>query len=50
MRLRINGKDADNSNTEQLVADPNFTIVMGEGDPYEWLQQRGSVSSRRAHR
>jgi hypothetical protein len=29
MWLRMDGKDADISNTEQLVADPNFTIVMG---------------------
>jgi hypothetical protein len=50
MWLRMNGKDADSSNTECLVADPNFTTVMGEGDPYGWLQQRGSVRSRHAHR
>jgi hypothetical protein len=28
MWLRMDGKDADISNTEKLVADPNFTIVM----------------------
>ena len=28
MWLRINGKDADNSNTEQAVEDPKFTGVM----------------------
>jgi hypothetical protein len=26
--MRINGKDVDNSNTEQLIADPSFTAVL----------------------
>ena len=26
--MRINGKDVDNSNTEQLIADPAFTTVL----------------------
>jgi hypothetical protein len=26
--MRVNGKDVDNSNTEQLVADPAFTTVL----------------------
>src|SRR5436190_4861195 len=26
--MRINGKDVDNSNTEQLIADPSFTSVL----------------------
>jgi len=28
MWMRINGKDVDNSNTEQLIADPSFTAVL----------------------
>lgn len=28
MWMRINGKDVDNSNTEQLIADPEFTAVL----------------------
>jgi hypothetical protein len=28
MWMRINGKDVDNSNTEQLITDPNFTAVL----------------------
>ena len=28
MWMRINGKDVDNSNTEQLIADPAFTAVL----------------------
>jgi hypothetical protein len=28
MWMRINGKDVDNSNTEQLVSDPEFTAVL----------------------
>ena len=26
--MRVNGKDVDNSNTEQLIADPSFTSVL----------------------
>jgi hypothetical protein len=28
MWMRVNGKDVDNSNTEQLIADPSFTAVL----------------------
>jgi hypothetical protein len=28
MWMRINGKDVDNSNTEQLISDPSFTAVL----------------------
>ena len=28
MWMRINGKDVDNSNTEQLITDPSFTAVL----------------------
>jgi hypothetical protein len=28
MWMRLNGKDIDNSNTEQLIADPSFTAVL----------------------
>ena len=28
MWMRINGKDVDNSNTEQLIPDPSFTAVL----------------------
>src|SRR5262245_43642359 len=28
MWMRLNGKDIDNSNTEQLIADPEFTSVL----------------------
>jgi hypothetical protein len=28
MWMRINGKDVDNSNTEQIITDPNFTAVL----------------------
>ena len=28
MWMRINGKDVDNSNTEQLISDPSFTSVL----------------------
>jgi 2-keto-4-pentenoate hydratase/2-oxohepta-3-ene-1,7-dioic acid hydratase in catechol pathway len=28
MWMRLNGKDIDNSNTEQLIADPSFTSVL----------------------
>src|SRR5712671_4359479 len=28
MWMRINGKDVDNSNTEQLISDPDFTAVL----------------------
>src|SRR5205807_9515014 len=28
MLMRVNGKDVDNSNTEQLIADPSFTAVL----------------------
>jgi hypothetical protein len=28
MWMRINGKDVDNSNTEQLISDPEFTAVL----------------------
>ena len=28
MWMRVNGKDVDNSNTEQLIGDPSFTAVL----------------------
>ena len=28
MWMRVNGKDVDNSNTEQLISDPSFTAVL----------------------
>jgi hypothetical protein len=28
MWMRVNGKDVDNSNTEQLITDPSFTAVL----------------------
>jgi hypothetical protein len=28
MWMRLNGKDIDNSNTEQIIIDPNFTAVL----------------------
>ena len=26
--MRVNGKDVDNSNTEQIITDPSFTAVL----------------------
>jgi 2-keto-4-pentenoate hydratase/2-oxohepta-3-ene-1,7-dioic acid hydratase in catechol pathway len=26
--MRVNGKDVDNSNTEQIIIDPSFTAVL----------------------
>ena len=51
MWMRLNGKDIDNSNTEQLISDPSFTAVLvcqgvGEakaGDKLQLVQSaRGS--------
>jgi hypothetical protein len=28
MWMRVNGKDVDNSNTEQIITDPSFTAVL----------------------
>jgi hypothetical protein len=53
--MRINGKDVDNSNTEQFIGDPSFTTVLvcqgvmelKKGDRVEVVYSGGSGLSSR---